>query len=227
MEADTGTQRELVLRQAVFELRRNAPKYITFQGHIADDILEAYGSVAFEPGQIRMTEAVRYISDDSTTLASTNGTQSVFYQNPPESIEAFAAAAKAFFKISESRLKPKGYDRVGLLFGFAIPVEGSVLGEWFRSRFGVGDLDGWNADDFSVRVARKTAEGEEYLIARSVYAPVLESGIESMTKYAGYVRVDIDRSFERIPATDLDKVRPLELYEQARMILHEFIGEDA
>lgn len=223
MDADIETNDDLAVRQAVFELRRVAPKYITFQGQIAHEVLTTYGSVNFDPGQIQMTETVRYVSPDSTSFAFTNGSQSLFAQTPPHSIESFEAEAKGFFAISEGPLDAAGYDRIGVLFGFAIPVLASDLSVWFEERFGKSGLSSWKTSDFTVRLANPVESGDELLTATALR----DNGPDGESRYTGMVRVDIDRAFYMLPATDLDSVRPTVLYERSLEVLQAFLERSA
>lgn len=214
-----------ILRQAVFELRRNSPRYVTYQGQIAEDLLEEYGSFTVEPGQVRMLEAVRFISDDNRIVGSVNGTQSVFIQTPPASIEEFAENSERFFRISERRLEPKGYDRVGLLFGFYLSVPGERLGDWFRDRFGRPGPSGWNADDFSVRLQRSAQSGDEYLTAKALFMPVPGNELDGPTVYSGIVRIDLDRAFYRLHIDSLAELDVIETFDRAATLLNEFLGK--
>lgn len=219
MNAAIGTEEDLAVRQAVFELRRTAPKYITFQGQIAHEVLETYGSVNFDPGPIQMIETVRYVSPDTTSFATTNGAHSLFAQTPPQSIESFETDAKAFFTISEGPLEAVGYDRIGVLFGYGIPVEAINLSEWFAKRFGKSSLSSWTTNDFMVRLANPVENGDELLTATALY----ETGPGGESRYTGMVRVDIDRAFYMLPATELDHVKPTTLHERSLEILRSFL----
>lgn len=214
-----GTQPEPILELSVIELRRLATRYLDRQGTVAQSIPDRYGIIGFDAGAVRITESLTLNLPEDNTRGVVNGHNAGYEQSRPTDIAAFERESRLFFRCVEKEIAPKVYDRVGILFRFAVQVDN--VDAWAKSTIGITNLSKWTVSEIG---ARLTASTEEWQPMVTVHAQQGQTDDDSGSP--GRLLIDVDQyQFQVSPNVALNL--PVQtVFNHARSLLTDLLGGD-